>query len=130
MSFNPYESKQAQEVIFSRKTLKLNHPPATFNNMSIVCSSCQKHLGLYLDEKLNFTNHITEKVSKVNKGTDMLKKLHNVLPINSLITIYKSFIQTHLDYGAIIFDQPENKSFCKVIESVQYNAELAISLAI
>ena len=88
MSFNPYESKQAQEVIFSRKTLKLNHPPAIFNNMSIVCSSCQKHLGLYLDEKLNFT----EKVSKVNKGTDMLKKLHNVLPINSLITSYKSFI--------------------------------------
>ena len=47
-----------------------------------------------------------------------------------MITIYKSFIQLHLDYGAIIFDQPENESFCKKIESVQYNAALAITGAI
>ena len=37
---------------------------------------------------------------------------------------------TMVDYGAIIFDQPENKSFCKKIESVQYNAALAITGAI
>ena len=43
-----------------------------------------------------------------------------------MITIYKSSIRPHLDYGAIIFDQPENESFCKKIESVQYNAALAI----
>ena len=53
--------------------------------------------------------------------------MYNVLPINSLITIYKSFIRPHLDYGAIIFDQPENESFCKKNESVQYNTALAIT---
>ena len=47
-----------------------------------------------------------------------------------MIAIYKSFIRPHLDYGAIIFDQPENESFCKKIESVQYNAALAITGAI
>ena len=41
--------------------------------------------------------------------------------------IYKSFIQPPLDYGAIIFDQPENKSLCKKIELVQYNPALAIT---
>ena len=41
-----------------------------------------------------------------------------------------TFIWLHLDYGAIIFDQPESKSFCKKNESVQYNAALAISGAI
>ena len=56
--------------------------------------------------------------------------MHNVPPRNSLITICKSFTQPHLDYGAIIFDQPENESFCKKIESVQYNAALAITVAI
>ena len=63
---------------------------------------------------------------KANKGIGILRKLYNVLPINSLITSYKSFIRPHLDYGATIFDQPENESFCKKIESVQYNAALAI----
>ena len=47
-----------------------------------------------------------------------------------MIAIYKSFIRPHLDYGAIIFDQPENESFVKKIESVQYNAARAITGAI
>ena len=51
MSFNPDKSKQAQEVIFSRKTQRVIHPPATFNNVAVVRSSCQKHLGIYLDDK-------------------------------------------------------------------------------
>ena len=108
MSFNPDKSKQVQEVIFSRKTQRVIHPPAIFNNIPVVRSSYQKHLGIYLDEKLDFSNYIKEKKSKANKGIGTLRKLLNVLPRNSLITIYKSFIRPRLDYGAIIFDQPEN----------------------
>ena len=98
--------------------------------MPVVRSSCQKHLVIYLDEKLNFSNHIKENISKANKGIGILSKLYNALPRNSLITIYKYFIRPQLDYGAIICDQPENESFCKKIESVQYNAALAITGAI
>ena len=113
MSFNPDKSKQAQEVRFSCKTQRVIHPPAIFSNMLVVCSSFQKHLGIYLDEKLNFPNHIKEKISKSNKGIGILRKLYNVLPRNSLITIYKFFIQRPLEYDAIIFDQPKNESFCE-----------------
>ena len=67
MSFNPDKSKQAQEVIFSRKTQRVIHPPAIFSNMSVVRSSCQKHLSLFSDEKLNFSNHIKEKFQKRRK---------------------------------------------------------------
>ena len=68
MSFNPDKSKEAQEVMFSRKTQQVNHPPATFNKTSVVPGSCQKYLkGVYLDEKLNFTNHIKEKFQKQAK---------------------------------------------------------------
>ena len=56
--------------------------------------------------------------------------MYNVLPRNSLITIYKSFIRPNLEYGAIILNQPENERFCEKIESVQYNAALAIAWAI
>ena len=55
--------------------------------MPVVCSSSQKHLGIYIDEKLNFSNHIKEKISKANKGIGILRKLHNVLPRNSLINL-------------------------------------------
>ena len=35
-----------------------------------------------------------------------------------------------LDYGDITYDQPNNESFCNLIEKVQYNAALAITGAI
>ena len=53
-----------------------------------------------------------------------------ILPSWSLVTIYKSFIRSHLDYGDIIFDQAFNKSFHDNLESIQYNASLTITGAI
>ena len=48
----------------------------------------------------------------------------------SLLTIYKSFVRPHLDYGDVIYDQPNNSNLSHKIESVQYNAVLAITTAI
>ena len=60
----------------------------------------------------------------------MIKKLSNTLQRVALLTIYKSFVREHLDYGDIIYDKPQNKSFCNKLESVQYNAALGITGAI
>ena len=45
----------------------------------------------------------------------------------SLKTIYKIFKSPYLDYGDVVYDQPNNELFCRKLESVQYNAALAIS---
>ena len=128
MSFNPDVSKQAQEVIFSRKRHKLAHPPVIFNNVPVKRCSIQKHLGIHLGEKLNFNHHVKEKITKANKGIGVIKKLSNTLPRDALLTIYKLFVRPHL--GDIIYDQPQNESFCSKLESIQYNAALSISGAI
>ena len=52
------------------------------------------------------------------------------MPRTSLITIFKSFIQLLLDYGDIIYDRAYNTSFHQNIESIQYNAALAITGAV
>ena len=49
------------------------------------------------------------------------------MPRKSLITIYKAFLRPLIDYGDIIYDQPQNESFCEKLESVQYKAALAIT---
>ena len=77
-----------------------------------------------------FYDHINAKISKAKKGIGIIKRLSNTLPRNSLLTIYKSFIRPHLDYCDIIYDQPNNESFCTKIEHIQYNAALAITGAI
>ena len=86
----------------------------------------QKHLDLYLDERLNFSYHIKEKISKACKGIGVIK-LHYILTRYSLLTVYKSFVKPHLDYFHIIYDQPNNQAFSNKLEAVQYNAALAIT---
>ena len=115
MSFNPDPSKQAQEVIFSRKINKVYHPPLLFNNSTVQQISSQKHLGIHLDEELTFKHHINEKINKANKGIGIICKLDNILPRSALFTIYRSFIRPHLDSGDVIYDQPENESFSSKI---------------
>ena len=100
MSFNPDPSKLAQEVIFSRKRQNAN----LVNQVP-----SQKHLGMHLDAKLNFEKHLDNIMSTVSKTIGLLRKLQAVLPRPSLVTIYKAFIRTHLDYGDIIYDRAYNE---------------------
>ena len=74
MMFNPDLTKQAQEVIFSRKTVKPFHPHVFFNEVPVERSVSQKHLGLHLDQKLDFSKHINEKISKALKIISTIKK--------------------------------------------------------
>ena len=64
--------------------------------------STQKHLGLYLDAKLNFSDYINDKIKNAVKSITVTKTLNVTLPRLSLLTIYKSFIRSHLDYGDVI----------------------------
>ena len=130
MSFNTDRNNQAQEVIFSRNLRKDFHPNLSFIDQLIERSVGHKHLGLTLDKKLSFTNCINDKINKILKGVGLLRKLSTILPRQSLLTIYKSFIRPHLDYGDVIYDQPLNESPSNRIESVQYKAALAITEAI
>ena len=130
MSFNSDITKQAQEIIFSRKKNYTTHPSSYFNNTPVQRKSDQKHLGLFLDEKLSFLEHIDEKIKKATVGVNLMRKLNLLLPPSSLLTVYKCFIRPHLDYGDAIYDQPNLSSLTNKIESVQYNAALAITGAI
>ena len=111
MRFNPDPNKHAPEVIFSRKINKIDHPLLYFNQNLAKSSSTYKHLRMVLDTKLDFKLHVKNVQNKVNKAIGLFRKLKNTLPRTSLITIFKSFIRPHLDYGDIIYDRAYNTSF-------------------
>ena len=94
MLFNPDPSKPAQEVLFSRKKKTQIHPTIGFNNIQAKRAFHHKHVGILLDEKLNFKQHIDTNTLKINKGIPVIKKLRNSLPRKSLMTIYKAFLRS------------------------------------
>ena len=111
MLFNPDPKKPAQEVIFSRKKQSQNHPTISRNNIHVEGATYQKHLGIILDEKL-----------KRYKGISVIKKLCHSLPRKSLITIYKAFLKSLIDYGDITMTSPKMNLFVKRLNL--YNIKL------
>ena len=137
MSFNPDHNKQAVEILFTKKNLDVFHPPILFNN-SIVCKlNSHKHLGLLLDSKLTFTNHINNKIKSAKRTIGIIKYLSKYLPLKTLDMMYKMFIRPHFDYCDVIYHIPHiTNPFDKTItlnflmesiEKVQYQAALAVT---
>ena len=77
-----------------------------------------------------FMNIFKTCLKKISKTISLLRKLQNNLPRAPLVTIYKSFVRPHLDYGDILYDQIFINSFHERLESIQYNAALEITGAI
>ena len=55
INFIPVPTKQAQELIFSGKLQTTNHSPLLLNENVFPQTTPQKHLGMFLDSKLNFS---------------------------------------------------------------------------
>ena len=89
MIFTPDASKQDQEIFYSRKSNANNHGTVYFNNVPVIRVNIQKHLGLFLDSKLSFFDHINEKIKKTTKGANVIRKMNLLLSPSSLLTIYK-----------------------------------------
>ena len=99
------------------------------NNNNVSQVNSQKHLEVILDVKLTFEEHLKYVFNK-NKTIGLLRKLSNLLPRQALVIIYKAFVRPYLDYGDVLYDQVFNNSFPARIESIEYNACLAITGAI
>ena len=80
--------------------------------------------------KLTLNTHVAQKIKKCNKLIGLIRRLSINLPCNALLTIYKSFRRPDLDYGDILYDDPNNENFQMKFEKVQYRACLVITDAI
>ena len=101
-----------------------------FNSNQVNKAYSQKNVGIILDESLSFKEHLKTISVKTNRTLYLSRKLQNLLPRSALITLYKSFIRPYLDYSDMIYEQAFNSSFHEKLESIQYNASLAITGAI
>ena len=113
MSFNPDPTKPAEEIIFSHKRRRHDHPPLFFNNIEVEQVSDHKHLGFILDSKLTFVNHINEKLSKARKGVGVIKYLSSYVPVKTLDQIYKCMYGHTLPF-VMLFTTHQKSLICLI----------------
>ena len=97
--FNP--SKTKSMIITRRNT---QHQPLYFDNTVLEEVESHKHLGLLINNKLSWSDHISTIINSASKMLDVLKRLKYTIDRKSLETIYFSFVRPKLEYACQIWD--------------------------
>ena len=66
-------------------------------------------------------------LSNVNKSIRLLCKFQLFLARSLLLTVYKIFICSHVDYADVVYDQNDKSYFHKKLDLIQCKAALAIT---
>lgn len=84
MIFSLHHSTNSKSVVINHKNLERVYEA--------------KFLGVYLDPKLSWKNHILYTKRKISKSIGLLSKAKKTLDIHSLITLYYSFTYPYFTY--------------------------------
>ena len=94
-----------------------------------------KFLGIIIDSKLNWSDHLNHIRHKIAKGIGIIYKARRSLNANSLITMYYSFIYPYLTYAIELWGSlpttrltPILKLQKKTLRIISYSPKMASSL--
>ena len=81
----------------------------------------EKDLDDIVDQALNFSEHISTKVSKANRNLGIIFRTFNYMDKEMFLNLYKSIVRPHLEY-AVTGCSPLYEKDMIVIENVQRRA--------
>ena len=61
----------------------------------------EKDLGILIDDKLKFQQHINQQTKKANQRLGMIKRSFSYMDKEMLLTLFKGIVRPHLEYGSI-----------------------------
>ena len=77
------------------------------NNEEIKTRDNLKLLGVIIDSKLNFTDHISSICKKASQRIGVLMRLRNLIPTKAKLVLFKSAVLPYLTYCHLVWH------FCK-----------------
>ena len=99
--------------MFTFRPYNIAHSLIYLDNMPIKNQPSYTYLGLQLDHKLTWREHIQENKIKCFKSLYILKALSPTQwggdPI-TLVMLHKSFIRSKMDYGAVLYGSAAKSS--------------------
>src|SRR3978361_2294448 len=69
------------------------------NNFVITNKTCQKFLGVILDEHLNWKNHCDNIINNLNFYCYLIRNLMSIINLKEIITFYEATIESKSQYG-------------------------------
>lgn len=82
-------------------------------------SESTKFLGLWIDDKLNWNKHCNILITKLKQNLSLLQISKNVFNQSILKFIYHAHIQSHINYGLVIWGGMVSKETLNSIQRIQ-----------
>lgn len=91
--------KKTHFIIFSQAKNFHHTPDVLINDEKLQRVYSTRFLGVVIDHKLKWSEHIQYTKGKISKGLGILCKARKVFSTSTLITLYYSFIYPYFTYG-------------------------------
>ena len=83
-------------------------------------------MGVIIDNKLSFRQHIHQSTTKANKVVGIIRRSFDHLTEKTFVQLYKALVRPTLEYGHTVW-QPHLKTLCQELEDVQRRATSLLS---
>ena len=109
--------KKTKSMMFgSRQKLKdLPQPDFYVNQRQLECVPSYKYLGTFLDSELNFIKQSNETIKSISYKLYYLGKIKTFLNSDTLLRLYKSYIQPYFDYNDIFLETTTARQYSKLV---------------
>ena len=128
-------SKTKYMIFSNRNVIQDGNLNLLINNVKLKRVNQTKFLGVIIDSKLTWKEHILHVRKKISKGAGILCKARKVLNRETLITLYNSFVYPYITYGVEVWGAAaqchidtvikSQKKIIRIITSSKYNAHTA-----
>ena len=111
------------EKCVSMRVGKEDPPLYTYSldNHNLEYSSCEKDIGVHIDNKLKFDTHINLKINKANRTMGIIKRTFEYMDKDIFCKVFKALVRPHLEYANQVW-APHLKKHKEAIENVQRRA--------
>ena len=87
-------------------------------NRTIPATRIFKDLGITINDRLSFDEHVSLTVNKARRMLGMISRSFSQRDIHASINLYKTYVRSKLEFGNILW-QPYTQRNIKLVESVQ-----------
>jgi len=118
--------KKCESLIFRRINSKSNQTEEDKINFSvdgtlIEPSTTCKLLGVHIDERLNFNNHVASICKKISKQIAVVSRFRKLLSIQTKLTLYKAYILPHFTYCSTVWMHCGKTASDKLLKLITYS---------
>jgi len=106
MKANP---SKFQAIIFIRQS-DVNIPEFNIGNEVVKSVPSVKLLGVTIDDKLSFDDHVSKLCVKAARQTNALRRIVKYISQESRLNIYNAFISSNFQYCNIVWHFCSNRS--------------------